>query len=225
MSFLAGRPPTASAFGLFGKKIEIGKVSVDGTYSDGHRTKVVNLTAGKFSRTPDCFLVCASSTAPGAVQEVTISSPSASQFTIELARSNDTITTAMYAVISEEEPHQFRAGQIPTADELNGFEYVIQHGDIRLDNGAQPSGQTYYRFSGDITFDNQFEETPVVFANAISRVPEGDNGMIEVTASNVTTTGFTVYSARRNTTGHRVNWVAIGRRPGGAGFYKGLIPR
>lgn len=223
MTFLAGRPPTPSSLALYGKKIAIGKVSVDGAQVDTIRSKAVALPAGLFTRTPDCFLVCSSSTVPGTVNEVTVSDTTATGFTINLSRDTDTVTSAFWAAISDEVPTNFRAGQIPTADDLNGFEFEIQHGDIRLDTSTPGSGGNI--FTGHVDFPAAFASPPVVFVNAISSVPGGTSGMIECSATNETTTGFDVYTNRGNTTGHRVNWVAIGAKAGGAGFYNGLRPK
>lgn len=57
-----------------------------------------------------------------------------------------------------------------------------------------------------ITFATAFENVPNVTVSANTAVPE----RCSVGISNVTTTGFTIYLTRTNTTSTSVHWIAVG---------------
>lgn len=109
--------------------------------------------------------------------------------------------------------YPWRAGETITAEKLTAG---IQRGSVGIvaNTTIQPSGSSshfagaYLRGSVDIVFDVPFAEVPTVSVTARTTVP---GTVIEVAASNVTTTGMTVYSARNNVTNTVIDWMAIGR--------------
>lgn len=73
--------------------------------------------------------------------------------------------------------------------------------------GISGSAYTYYLGSTAVVFPSSFNANPIVIVTVNGSVP---GVIIEVSAGNVSTTGFTAYAARGGTSVVTVNWMALG---------------
>lgn len=107
--------------------------------------------------------------------------------------------------------YPWKAGEIITAHKLRaGVQYGVAPVSFTEDDeqSTQLFNVNYHRGSTTVEFDVPFASPPTIQVTPRSTVP-GDP-LIEASYSSVTTTGFTIYVARRTDTTTNVDWLAIG---------------
>lgn len=107
--------------------------------------------------------------------------------------------------------YPWRAGEKITAEKLvSGVQWGLENIVATESVGSGPLfSSSYLRGFADIVFDVPYESIPTIQVTARTSVPGGT--FVEATYTSVTTTGFTIVTARSNDTATNVDWLAIGR--------------